>query len=219
MDSAISELIKSLQENKQEDISVKQIQEQICEVIIQQVKKEERNFNFDELRKMYQDQAFWDEIEEKVIKQTKNFIKFSSFRHLAKESRVKLCRDVFDMIYFERENVTYIVEYLEYARDLAEVANFLLYFSEDIIFNKCFSKRRYAEISAEILGLEIEDAEFMWNLFNEHKTEISDIVRARRFNSIEQKIIMLNKKFDILQKELEYYILNEYDDTFDEEDE
>ena len=48
MDHVISELIKTLQEDKPEDISVTEIQKKICENIIQQVKKEEQEFDFDE---------------------------------------------------------------------------------------------------------------------------------------------------------------------------
>ena len=209
MDHVISELIKTLQEDKPEDISVTEIQKKLCENIIQQVKKEEQEFDFDELRKAYPDKDFWDVIERRVIRQTKNYIKLSLFRQLGKESRVKLCSEVFETVYFERENVSYVVEFLGYTRDLAEAADYLLYFSEDIIFNKCFSKRRYMDISAEILGIEDKDAEFIWDLFNEHKEDISDIVQARRLNFIEQKIIILSQKLDMLQEEMEYYILNE----------
>ncbi len=209
MDHVISELIKTLQEDKPEDISVTEIQKKICENIIQQVKKEEQEFDFDELRKAYPDKNFWDVIERRVIRQTKNYIKLSLFRQLGKESRVKLCSEVFETVYFERENVSYVVEFLGYTRDLAEAADYLLYFSEDIILNKCFSKRRYMDISAEILGIEDKDAEFIWDLFNEHKADISDIVQARRLNFIEQKIIILSQKLDMLQEEMEYYLLNE----------
>ncbi len=65
------------------------------------------------------------------------------------------------------------------------------------------------DISAEILGIEDKDAEFIWDLFNEHKADISDIVQARRLNFIEQKIIILSQKLDMLQEEMEYYLLNE----------
>lgn len=111
MDHVISELIKTLQEDKPEDISVTEIQKKICENIIQQVKKEEQEFDFDELRKAYPDKNFWDVIERRVIRQTKNYIKLSLFRQLGKESRVKLCSEVFETVYFERENVSYVVEF------------------------------------------------------------------------------------------------------------
>ncbi len=210
MDKEMQEWIVLLKNENTDMESKEQIEEQICSHIIKWVKEKESLYNFEEEREMYSDYAFWDRIEQRINNRTRNYLQISEIRHLTDKDRADVCSHVFEAVYLKKENRKYVMEQYAYTENLSDAAAQLLYISEDIIFNRYFSKRRFTATILEVTGVDEKITDLIWNLFQDNKEQIYDMIQARRISSLKNKLNVLENKIDKIQNEIEMLIIDEY---------
>lgn len=172
--------------------------------IIKIVRQEEMIFNYEEIEEVWGNEEFWQEIKERVTKETDYYLKMKSIRQIEKKERKNYYLKIFHIQYVEYENVEYACEKLELDKNRVILLFCIINFSENIIFGQYYSKRRFISLIFENFGLDNFDAEILWNLFEENKDIVEKIALVKKLNNIEHRISRLSMKLNNMSEELDF---------------
>lgn len=141
--------------------------EELVDAIVDVVKFQEKEFNFETFYEQIPDEEFWTDIEEAVQESVDDFMKVIPYRKLPKEKRLQLLKKGFDIIYVQRENREFLAESIG-DQIIADALYKILMESEYAIGVSYVSKRRFKNFVMERSGIQDEDMEYIWKIGRAH---------------------------------------------------
>lgn len=216
MTNTILSLLQPLQKEPDNEELEKTVQKQISSLIIQNIKTTESACDWKEIKSLYDQPPFWEEVERQVRSKTDSFLFLTDFRRLPLALQTEYSERMFDIIYQEGENLVYAAQQLHVDKKLVDSIFRLFNYSEDMLVIRRMSRRRYTETLHEITGIAREETDCLWNLYQKHHNIIESFVHSKRLFYLEQKIVNLNKQMSYVIDYLDYF--SDIIDTFMEED-
>lgn len=185
---------------------------ELCEEIIDYIKKEDKEFPFADLEKKY---LFvdWDEIRDRVKAETINFLRMKPIRNMESQIRRKYYEEIFNIIFQENENIRYICDKLDLNKETAEAFYNLFNYCEHLIITQNFSKRVFQIYCKKYFGIETDDIVFLWRLFENAAPLMESDAMKKQLLRIEKKINYIMRKID----DIEDFIQFLFDDMEDED--
>ena len=166
MKNEIMQMIKKMSSESEEQFrqTKKKWIDNLSEKIIEYVKTNNCEFDFTEISKLCKDEEIINTIKGRVTSKTVVFLESIEFRNFAKDLRQKYYDDTYKGSFIEKETFKFISEINGLDKNVVPIVGKILSMSEEIIYFKDYSKRRYIECIHDISGLCAEDAEYIWNL-------------------------------------------------------
>ncbi len=204
MTDMIASLLKKLQTDSDNEELEEKIQKQICLSVVQKIKESEEPYDLEPFKNLYDNPFFWEDIEKKIQSRTEPFLFLKNFRKLSTLVKAAYTEQIFHIVYMERETIAYASDTLDIDKKLAVSVFRILNYSEDMILNRCMSKRRFAETLSDITGISKEETDFIWMLYQKHLEDVEPVVRSKKLLYLEQKINHLTKQITYLTDYLSY---------------
>lgn len=176
------------QDADEEDEKLDGIKNDLVQCIVEIVRKEERKFDFSRIENLYGDDDFWEDIKEETDRITCDYLRAGKLRQFPDEFREKCFKMVFDMIYFEGEVPKYTEEKLEIEENEAVLLYHIFGFSEALIMGRNLSKRIFSNDVSKRYGLSKADSRVIWDLFQDKKEQIENLILRRRLAEVEYKL-------------------------------
>ncbi|MCI8374465.1 MAG: hypothetical protein HFI29_03370 [Lachnospiraceae bacterium] len=191
----INTYLEALKQDPENQLLKKELQNNICNLLIEEVKRTEQPYDFETWKTIYPNTSFWELIEAQVNKKTQIYLFLTEFRNLPFRQKSEYLKKIFFLNYEERESISYAVEQLKISKNLAASIFQILTYSEDLILNRYVSKRRFSDMMYEITGLSEKETALLWSLYEEHQQKIEPMIHAKKMVFLEQKINRLESQY------------------------
>lgn len=179
------------------------LESQLIMNIVQIIKSEDRDFEYSLLMEKWGSEDFWEVIQKKVEKETKGYVKLRILRKLPLDERIQSYRTIFPILYEERETRDYICDKMSLDTEIASGYLQVLRFCENAIVNHFFSKRLFEMKLRADFGLQEEESESLWELYNENWRIVEGIAYNNRLSTIEYRISKIMEQVESISDKVE----------------
>lgn len=187
-------------EEKDEKLAIEFINELIDELIILN-RKSLGEINWEKFKEIWIAPDFWDAVMKKTKDESKEYIQMKYWRDLGEDLRKELFHKIFEYNYLEKEDKEYISTQVGIDKSHVDAYVEFLLESEKIIFLYSISKRRYIKHLSYKFGIDNNDIEYVWEMFEVNQKLIETLVNRRINNLILHRYEMLDKKIKSIQQE------------------
>lgn len=187
-------------EEKDEKLAIEFINKLIDELIILN-RISLGKIDWEKFKEIWIAPDFWGAIMKKTKEESKEYIQMEYWRDLKEHLRKELFRKIFEYNYLEKEDKEYIS--IQVGIDKSHVDAYIEFLleSEKNIFLYSISKRRYIKQLSYKFGIDNNDIEYVWEMFEENQKLIETLVDRRINTLILHRYEMLNKKINSIQQE------------------
>lgn len=179
------------------------LKNRLVQAIVKIVRRQDEEFDFQTLASCFGESDLWEEAKEEVSRQTQEFLSMKPLRLAGLEERKTTYRGVFQIMYEEYENVSYMSRELEMEEKIAVLYTRVLRFCEDLIFNHCISKRLFCMRFRSYCGLGDEDADYLWELYSGDQGRLEKIAMKNRLNDINYRLCRLVAQMEDIKERLD----------------
>lgn len=172
--------------------------DELVNAIVNIVKFQENPFDFQAFETKINDEEFWEEVEGDVKRKTRSFMKVISYRKLEEEKRLELIDKGFDIVYYQRENLQFMIREID-NEVLAKALYEVILGSEYVIVNRYASKRQFKDIVINNIRLEDADLEYIWDKYAENTAIVEKIATVRSNIRMENQISYLINRMNALE--------------------
>lgn len=161
--------------------------------IIRIIKLKDEEFSTAPLQQYWGNPEYWKEIEEDVEQYTSYFLEMREIRHMPKDDRLTYYQHVFDVIYYERENMFYAEKALGLPQKDIRILFRLIRNAENLIIQRELSERRFKSVIVDNFGICAGDAEYIWEMFTRDRDRIEMFAIKNQLNDLNSRISQLTK--------------------------
>lgn len=144
----------------------------------------------------------FDIIEREVRYQTDLFIKTSYIRKTDEKVIINLMKDIFKYQYKEFEDDEYICKSLNIDKEQMKAIRYFFNYCEFSVILKRVSKRIFRELVVGRGKIKEVIMDAMWDLFDNNRNDIKEIVCLRRLANLEMKVNYLMDQQEEMQEDL-----------------
>lgn len=144
----------------------------------------------------------FDIIEKEVRYQTDLFIKTSYIRKTDEKVIINLMKDIFKYQYKEFEDDEYICKCLNIDKEQMKAIRYFFNYCEFSVILKRVSKRIFRELVVGRGKIKEVIMDAMWDLFDNNRNDIKEIVCLRRLANLEMKVNYLMDQQEEMQEDL-----------------
>lgn len=174
----------------------------LIETIVDIVKSQEKAFDSSVFWEKVSDKDFWRDIEKVVQKRTDSYLNVIPYRNLDKESRLQLIKKGFDTLYIQRENREFLIKEVE-TPEKADAIHEVLMECEYAIVSTCMSKRRFKDFVKSASGIENEELEYLWRIYDKNFEIVQRMVESKRYIALKNDIRKVEEQIGKLAEGME----------------